>query len=63
MPMIVTEVLTRYLLLLVTSNGTGNGVVLSLDAIGSTLDVALRFGGLDLGLAGSVLLGISKRSV
>ena len=51
------------MLLLVASDGAGNGVVLALDAIGGTLDVALRFGGLDFGLAGSVLLRIPKRSV
>lgn len=59
----VTELLTGRLLLFVTSNGAGNRVVLALEAIRCTLDFALHFGGLDLGLAGGVHLRIPTNMI
>lgn len=47
---------TRGLLRLVTSDGTDDRVLLALDALLGALDVLLALGGLDLGLAGGVLL-------
>ena len=40
----------------VASDSADDAILLALDAVDGTLSVALRLGGLDLGLTGSVLL-------
>ena len=49
------------LLSLVTGNGAHDRVLLSLESVGGSLDVALGLGGLDFGFTGGVSLQSGKR--
>jgi hypothetical protein len=52
---------TRQLLSLVTGNSTDNRILLSLDSVSGTLDVALRLSSLDLGFTFGVQLIIKTK--